>query len=113
MEYFDDDQFSPNQAQTGLTSAIETLKDGDEPSPRHAAQAPPDDHWIVILTDPDGSDWSPWSVIAEHKKAAVARALADWFEWAHQDEDVGEDGDLDDPPEVIKVYRNSWIGRRY
>ena len=27
--------------------------------------------WVVILMDPDWSDWSPWSVVAKNKEADV------------------------------------------
>lgn len=46
--------------------------------------------WVVILMDPDCSDWSPWSVVAEDKEGAIASARRAWREWL-QDED--EDGD--------------------
>lgn len=73
------------------------------------------DCWVVILLDPDDSGWSPWSVIASDEEKAIDLARRDWREWFEEDED-GEDGeDCDradevDEPEVLKVYRNSWIG---
>ena len=74
------------------------------------------DCWVVILTDPDFSGWSPWSVIASDKETAIALARRDWRAWC-QDEDEGEEDDERededqeaDEAEVVKVYRNSWIG---
>lgn len=71
----------------------------------------PDDHWVVILLDPDWADWSPWSVRAANEQAAIEQAIADWHAWL--EDDLEDDGDeAHEDPEVIKVYRNSWIGER-
>lgn len=72
------------------------------------------DCWVVILTDPDFSGWSPWSVIASDEETAIELARRAWREW-QQDEDDEDDEREDenqepDKAEVVKVYRNSWIG---
>lgn len=56
--------------------------------------------WVVILTDPDFNDWSPWLVVAKNKRMAIAKARRDWRDWC------GEPGSA----EVVKVYHRSWIG---
>ena len=73
--------------------------------------------WVVILMDPDFSAWSPWSVIASDRETAIALARCAWREWLEEDEDeVEEDDQREDQDqeaaeaEVVKVYRNSWIG---
>lgn len=59
--------------------------------------------WVVILLDPEGGDWSPWSVIAFDRKQAISLARQDWCEWCEWE---GEP----DYADVLKVYRDSWIG---
>jgi hypothetical protein len=56
--------------------------------------------WVVILTDPDFNDWSPWPVVAKNKRMAIAQARRDWREWCEQPGSA----------EVVKVYHRSWIG---
>jgi len=58
------------------------------------------DCWVVILMDPDDSDWSPWPVIANNKEQAILRAQSDWHKWSQ----------VNAVAEVVKVYTKSWIG---
>ncbi|EGF96176.1 hypothetical protein BDIM_30240 [Brevundimonas diminuta ATCC 11568] len=49
-------------------------------------------------------------MVAEDKEGAIASARRAWREWL-QDEDEDGDGREDsDEAEVVKVYRNSWLG---
>lgn len=59
--------------------------------------------WVVILLDPEGGDWSPWSVIALNRDHAISLARQDWCEWCDWE---GEP----DYADVLKVFRDSWIG---
>ena len=58
------------------------------------------DCWVVILMDPDDSDWSPWPVVAKNKRGAIAQARRDWRDWCRSPGSA----------EVLKVYERSWIG---
>lgn len=58
------------------------------------------DCWVVILMDPDESDWSPWPVVANSKQQAILRAQSDWRKWSQ----------VNVVAEVVKVYAKSWIG---
>lgn len=76
------------------------------------------DDYIVLLTDPDWNDWSPWNVVAQSIPHAIELARSAW----RQMYDYGEDykAGIDEPPQltpdaeidVWKVYRHSWIGER-
>jgi hypothetical protein len=68
------------------------------------------DNWVVLIGDPDGNNSSPYSVIAKTEDEAVEKAILDWMNWL-------AGGDLFDSaewgePEIVKVYRASWIGER-
>lgn len=67
--------------------------------------------WVVILMDPDWSDWSPWSVVAKNKEAAIVLARRAWSQWTQAAGWGGDDSEEADEAEVVKVYRNSWIGQ--
>ncbi len=77
-----------------------------------------ENNWVVLLTDPDGCDWSPWSVRAKSPLEAIEAARKQWREMYDYDEDYKEG--VDDPPEltpdsvieVWKVYQGSWINMR-
>ncbi len=56
--------------------------------------------WIVILIDPDDSNWSPWPVIANGKQQAILKAQSDWRKWSR----------VNAVAEVVKAYAKSWIG---
>lgn len=58
------------------------------------------DCWVVILMDPDDSDWSPWPVVAKNKRRAIAQARRDWRDWCQ----------IPGSADVLKVYERSWIG---
>ncbi|MGA0545918.1 hypothetical protein ACO2Q1_11645 [Brevundimonas sp. VNH65] len=68
-----------------------------------------DQCWVILLWDPDGNDTSPWSVKAETKDEAIQKAVADWHRWLVEENAVFMPHP---PPDVFKVYRNSWIGER-
>lgn len=74
--------------------------DVDYASPECLLGAHLNDRWVVILMDPDDSDWSPWSVTASDKRQAILKAQAEWRRWSR----------VHAAAEVTKVYRNSWIG---
>lgn len=61
--------------------------------------------WVISLQDPDDCDQSPWSVEALDREGAISLAIADWREWCE-----AQAGDPD--PEVVKVFKDSWIGER-
>jgi hypothetical protein len=74
-------------------------------------QASLKDCWVVILVDPDDSGWSPWSIIASDEETAITLAQRAWRKWLEEEGDEREDQDQEaDEAEVVKVYRNSWIG---
>jgi hypothetical protein len=58
------------------------------------------DCWVVIISDPESTDWTPWPVIAPTIEEAVTSAVSDWKRWAGPG--------WTDLPYVIKVYPNSW-----
>jgi hypothetical protein len=62
----------------------------------------PEDAWVVILMDCDYEDWSPWNVRAPDERSAIAQATNDWQAFTETTE----------APDVVKVYRASWIGER-
>jgi hypothetical protein len=64
-------------------------------------------YWIVIITDPDWTDDSPWPVMADEIGEAVAKAVEDWAE-SQIDPDDPEPDELD-KPHIVKVYRASLI----
>ena len=79
-----------------------------------------EDEWVVVILDSDWEDWSPWNVTAPDLDSAIAKAKRHWRrfaagedDWDQEDDDVvaTEDEALEDP-EIIKVYRASWIGER-
>ena len=70
------------------------------------------DCWVVILTDPDFSGWSPWSVIASDKDAAIMLARRAWREWLQHGDDEDDQDEEADEAKVVKVYAKSWIGER-
>lgn len=57
------------------------------------------DCWVVIISDPESTDWSPWPVIAPTIEEAVTSAVSKWKRWVR---------DRTAMPYVIKVYPNSW-----
>ena len=74
-------------------------------SEEYASHEPPPgacliDRWVVILTDPDGINWSPWSVTASDPRRAILKAQSEWRRWSR----------VHAAAEVVKVYRDSWIG---
>jgi len=76
-----------------------------KPKPTQKAQrkkpkkADLEDCWVVIISDPESTDWSPWPVIAPSVEDAVTLAVSKWKRWAN---------DRTARPYVIKVYANSW-----
>jgi len=71
----------------------------------YASHEPPpgaclSDRWVVILMDPDDCDWSPWSVTASDQRQAILKAQSAWRRWSR----------VHAAADVVKVYRDSWIG---
>lgn len=58
--------------------------------------------WVVILTDPDGIGWSPWSAVAPDVHQAILKARSYWRRWSG----------VHAAADVWKVYRESWITGR-
>lgn len=63
--------------------------------------------WVVIILDPEGGDWSPWSVVAEDIGEAVKIAVDDWKDW--QTDPTDPNPTPPEKPHIFKVYGNSWI----
>lgn len=83
----------------GLVIVTDFRKDyGPEVPPPGACLS---DCWVVILTDPDGNDWSPWSVTATDQRQAILKAQSNWRRWCQ----------VHAAADVVKVYRDSWIGQ--
>jgi hypothetical protein len=66
--------------------------------------------WVVFIMDPDYNDSSPYSVVADDEESAIERAISDWRSWL-QDDELFEPSEWC-APEIVKVYRGSWIGER-
>ena len=84
---------------------------------RHAGQDQPeinipDDHWVVLIWDPDYADTSLWSVRSSTYDEAVAIAGALWRAWLMEADDP-EGDDNPGEPEVHRVFGNSWIDERW
>ena len=63
--------------------------------------------WVVLIMDPDGEDTSPWPVMADEIGEAVAKAVEDWKAWQTAPDD--SEPDSLDKPQIVRVYRDSWV----
>lgn len=67
-------------------------------------------NWVILIMDPDYNDSSPYSVTADDLESAIEKAISEWRSWL-QDDDFFERSQWC-APEIVKVYRGSWIGER-
>ena len=66
--------------------------------------------WVVLITDLDEMDESPFSVVADNKQEAIDKAIIEWRAWLTEAE-YTEDA-ASEEPRIGKIYRASWIGER-
>ncbi len=96
--YYSQKQWGPEQV--GQEVIFEPLDDYVCPKPPKGISL--QNCWVVILTDPDGIGWSPWSVVAPDVDHAILKARSDWRRWSR----------VHAAAEVWKVYSQSWIAKR-